>query len=106
MEEVEQGHRRMYISDIVVFETVYTLTGVYRISKTDIRDALLPIIHLPGILLADKNRFDDVFDAYVRLNVSFADAYHVVLMRALGTTEIASFDHHFDRIPDIARIER
>ena len=106
MEAIEAGRRRATISDIVIFETVYTLGRVYRIPRGEIRDALLPIIHLPGILLADKARFDDVFELYVDLNISFADAYHVVLMREAGLTAIASFDRHFDRVANITRIER
>lgn len=106
MAEIEAGSRRATISDIVIFETVYTLGRVYRIPRGEIRDALLPIIHLPGIRLADKARFDDVFERYVDLNISFADAYHVVLMRDAGLTAIASFDRHFDRVPHITRIDQ
>jgi predicted nucleic acid-binding protein len=42
---------------------------------------------------------------YVDLNLPLADAYHAVLMTHLNTTDIVSFDHHFDRIPGIVRRE-
>jgi predicted nucleic acid-binding protein len=62
------------------------------VSRSGIRDNLLPLIQLPGIVLPGKRRFGQVFDLYVDLNVSFADAYHAVLMQRLKIEEIVSFD--------------
>jgi predicted nucleic acid-binding protein len=70
-----------------------------------IRDSLLPLIDLPNIVLPGKQRFHQVFDYYVDLNVSFADAYHAVVLLHRGLDEVLSFDRHFDRIPGITRIE-
>ncbi len=39
-----------------------------------------------------------MFDIYIRLNTSFADAYHVVLMNQLKLTEVVSFDTEFERV--------
>ncbi len=60
---------------------------------------------MPGIVLPGKRRFRHVFDLYVRLNIAFADAYHVVLMDQLGLEEIVTFDREFDRVPRIKRVE-
>lgn len=73
--------------------------------KAAIRDALLPLLELPGIALPGKRRPREVFDIYVDLNLPFADAYYAVLMRSLGTAEIVSFDRDFDRVPGIRRRE-
>ena len=45
-------------------------------------------MQLPGIVLPGKRRFGQVFDLYVDLNVSFADAYHAALMQRLKLEEI------------------
>ena len=92
-------------SDIVVFEVVFTLERGYRRSKAEIRSHLLPLLELPGIILPGKRKFRQVFDTYVERNISFADAYHAVLMQQLKLTEIVSFDRDFNRIPGITRIE-
>ena len=55
--------------------------------------------------LAGKRKFREVFRLYVERNISFADAYHVVMMQKLGLTKIVSFDRDFNRIPTVTRIE-
>lgn len=102
---IEQGELKARIADTVVFETVFTLQRQYRHSKDAIRDAVLPLIELPGIVLPGKRALRRVFDLYVDLNISFADAYHAVLMKRLALDEIVSYDKQFDRVPDITRSE-
>jgi uncharacterized protein len=102
---IDQGLRRARISDIVVFEVVFTLERGYRRSKTEIQSAVLPLLELPGILLPRKRKFREVFRLYIDKNISFADAYHAVMMRKLNLSEIVSFDRDFDRIPAVTRVE-
>jgi uncharacterized protein len=102
---VENKEFKVRTADTVVFETVYTLQRAYRQAKADIRDAFLPLIELPGIVLPGKRRFRKVFTYYVDANISFADAYHTVLMEGLKLREVVSFDREFDRISTIRRIE-
>jgi predicted nucleic acid-binding protein len=102
---VERGEVRVHLADTVIFEAVFTLERSYRRPKPLIRDSLLPLIDLPNIVLPGKQRFHQVFDYYVDLNVSFADAYHAVVLLHRGLDEVLSFDRHFDRIPGITRIE-
>lgn len=101
---IERGKFKVCTADTVIFETVYTLWWSYRQPKPDIRAAFLPLIELPGILLPGKRRFRKVFTHYVDDNISFADAYHAVLMEGLKLTEIVSFDRGFDRISSIERV--
>jgi predicted nucleic acid-binding protein len=102
---IEQGLSKARISDIVVFEVVFTLERGYRRSKTEIQSAVLPLLELPGIVLPGKRKFREVFRLYAEQNIPFADAYHVVMMRKLDLSEIVSFDRDFDRVPDIKRVE-
>ena len=100
---VEQGEIKVHIADTVIFEAVFTLERTYHQPKANIRDALLPLIELSGVILPGKRHFREVFDLYVTLNLPFADAYHAALARRLKADGIVSFDKHFDRIPGIAR---
>lgn len=102
---IENGEIEARISDVVVFEVVYTLQRSYRNPKAQIREALLPLLELPGIILPGKRRLRAVFDLYVESNISFADAYHAVLMKGAGIDQIVSFDREFDRVPGIERVE-
>lgn len=102
---IERGDIKAHVSELVVFETVFTLQRHYRQAKTSIRDAVLPLLELPGVLMPGKRRFREAFNLYVNLNLPFADAYHAVLMKRLKTTEVVTFDRHFDRIPGLRRLE-
>lgn len=102
---IEQGEIRVRIADTVVFEAVYTLQRYYRQPKARIREALLPLLELPGIILPGKSRFRKVFELYVNYNLPFADAYHAVLMERFKLEEVITFDRDFDRIPGLRRKE-
>jgi predicted nucleic acid-binding protein len=105
LERIEQGEIQVRTADTVIFEIVFTLQRRYGQSKVTIQQAVLPLLELPGILLPGKRRFRRVFDLYVKLNISFADAYHAVLMQQEGLEEIIAFDREFDRIPHLRRTE-
>jgi hypothetical protein len=60
-----------------------------------VKTSALPLLELPGIVLPGKRKFREVFRLYAERNISFADAYHVVMMRKLELTEIVSFDRGF-----------
>jgi predicted nucleic acid-binding protein len=105
LRRIEQGSLKVRTADTVVFETVFTLERVYKQSKEAIRDAFLPLIELPGIVLPGKRRFRQVFGYYVEQNISFADAYHAGLMESLRLTQIVSFDRDFNRFTTVQRVE-
>ena len=105
LERIERGELEVRTTDVVIFETVFTLQRQYKHPKALIRDVLLPLLDLPGIVLPGKRHFDSVFDLYVNLNLSFADAYYAVLMERLHLTEIVTFDADFDWVPGITRVE-
>ncbi len=99
------GDMNIRLADTVVFETVFLLERTYKQPKNLIRQALLALIGFPGAIAPNKARLRATFDYDVNLNISFADAYHAVLMAEDGLSEIATFDRDFDRVPGIRRIE-
>ena len=105
LSRIENGEVEAQTADTVIFEVVFTLQRQYRQEKSAIRDAVLPLIEMPGIVLPGKRRFRRVFDLFVDLNLPFADAYHTVYMEQAGVSQIATFDGHFDRIPGITRLD-
>jgi uncharacterized protein len=105
LRRIEAGEIEAHTADTVVFEVVFTLQRQYRQPKTKIREVLQPLLEMPGIILSGKRRFRKVFDLYVDLNISFADAYHAVVMEQLKVNKVVSFDTDFDRIPGLTRIE-
>lgn len=106
IKEIEQGKRAVRLADTVVFEAAFTLEKTYGVPRSDIRDALLPILELAGVVLPGKRMLSDVFDLYVReAGLSFADCYHATLAKQLQLSKILSFDRKIGRVPGIQRIE-
>src|SRR5713101_1769398 len=69
---IERGQLQVRLADTVVFETVFTLERTYRIAKARIKDIVLPLIEMRGMVLPGKKNFRRVFELYVELNISFA----------------------------------
>jgi len=78
LREIALGNQRVRLIDTVVFETVFLLERSYKHPKSTIRANVLSLLTLPGLVLPGKDRFRRVFDYYVDLNISLADAYHTV----------------------------
>ena len=102
---VERGEVRVRTADTVVFETVFVLERTFRQPKVRIRDGVLAVLDLPGVVLPGKRRVHRAFELYVGVNIPFADAFHAALMESLGLTEVVSFDRDFDRVSGLRRVE-
>jgi predicted nucleic acid-binding protein len=102
---IERGELEAQLSDMVVFETVFTLERSYKVPKAQIRDALLALLALPGLILPGKRRYIRIFEHYVDRNLPFGDAYIAAEIERFGATEIYTFDKEFSRLPGITRLE-
>ena len=104
-ERIGLGEIEVQATPSVVFEAIYVLEKTWRVSKTDIRRAIGTILRLPRFNIVEKSRLERALDLFVERNIPYIDAYHAVAMDDLGCTQIISFDHHYDRIPGIERVE-
>jgi predicted nucleic acid-binding protein len=99
------GDLSVHVTASVFFEAVFTLERQQRVPKSQIRAALVLILAIPGLLVHERSRLERALDLFVERNIPFVDAYLVATMEDLGSTQIISFDRHFDRIPGIERVE-
>lgn len=104
-DRIERGGLRVETAATVVFETVFTLEKFYRHPRPLIRDNVLPLLRLPGIVLPGKRRLRRAFDLYTSTNLSFADCFHVAIAEARKSPQFVSFDRGLDRIPGLNRVE-
>ncbi|MGE3271729.1 MAG: PIN domain-containing protein [Chloroflexota bacterium] len=105
LSRIERGELEARLSDMVIFETVFTLERSYSVPKAQIRDALLALLALPGLALQGKRRYQRIFDLYVDHNLPFGDAYIAAEMEYAEATALYSFDREFDRLPGVTRLE-
>ena len=103
---IEDGEERVRTTDTVVFEAAFTLERFYKVPRIEIRETLLDLLQLPGIVLSGKRAYRQVFDLWVqRPRLSFADCYHAVLVQRLKLPAIVTFDKDFDNLPNVRRLE-
>src|SRR2546423_342418 len=91
LRRIEDGDMRVRTEPTVIFETVYLLEKLYNIPRTVVRDGILDLLDLAGIVMPGKKRIRDAFALHIERNLPFADAYHVAAMRAVGSSEIVTF---------------
>jgi predicted nucleic acid-binding protein len=103
-ERVERGGEKVTTSVLVVFETVFTLQRTYKVAKAQIKEMLADLLSVPGMQLPGKQLCLQALDLYVDKNISFADAYNAMTMKARGLSEIYSWDADFDRLPGVSRV--
>lgn len=107
LRDVASGSVSGWTSIIVFFEIAYNLqsrvqTGFDRAETVRLLRRLLAVDGLEVEARPIMARTMDIFEAY---NIDFADAYHAALVRSRGETALYSFDHDFDRIAGVERIE-
>ncbi len=92
-------------STTVLAEVVFVLERTYKRPKGAIQRAILELMALPGLSIPGADLIRSALELYVRLNISYGDAFNAVQMSRRGMSEVVSFDKDFDRIPGITRIE-
>lgn len=102
---ISSGALRATTAGSAIMEVVYVLERSYGIPRSDIGQALSQLVALDHLHLPDKAVVLEALDRFVRLNVPYVDALHAAIARTSGSTKIMSFDRHFDRFPEIERIE-
>ena len=95
-----------WLSDAVIFETVYVLEKNNRIERERIANVMLDILNAPGTKYLGWANMHDVFALYtLHHHLSIADCLHASLARQLPAATIVSFDKGFDRVEGLRRVE-
>ena len=106
IDAIDRRQRRVQTTDTVVFEVVFVLQKLYHLERAEIAEGVGDLVNLAGLVLPNRRVYGTTLERYVsHRGLSFADAFHSVLVqRELGGALI-SFDHDFDRFEGITRIE-
>lgn len=108
LDQIADGQIEGILSITVIFETVFTLQGLYKFEREMIAPAIRVIVGAPGLHLIDASEelVSRTLDLYTSIRkLSFADCYHAVLSQSFCNGEIYTFDKEFDRIPELTRLE-
>lgn len=89
-------------SELVLAEIVWTLESYYRRPKPLIAEVVGAVLDTPNLIVPNAPLIRRALQEYVERNVDFIDAHSAALMRDGGIREVASFDKHFGRFPDLS----
>lgn len=105
---VSDGKEEVFTTDVHIHEIVYVLASknLYGLNHKDIRDRLKPLLLMKKLKLSNKQMCLKALDLFVEYpHLDFADALAIAGMHYKGVTEIISFDHDFDKVKYIRRVE-
>lgn len=91
----------------VIADTVYVLSShrLYGVSRDKIRNLLASLIRLANFDVDDKEYILEALDLYAGMSIDFSDAILAVYAKHSKDKSIYSFDHDYDKISGIERLE-
>lgn len=106
---VARGEQQAWTSDLVVAELVFVLGSKrkngYGLTPAQIREGLLPLLMLPHLQIPSKRFYPRIFDLYIQHDIDFIDAMHAALVEGTRAAELYSYDHDFDQVGTVVRLE-
>lgn len=104
--EVRRGEQTVYCPDTAIFEAIHILHGRAGAPRGKTAASLIGLIELPSFRMDHKDAIKDALTFWQEHPaLDYADCYHLALTRALGMTEICTFDRKMDRFPGVTRVE-
>jgi len=107
LEKAKKSEVTLTTSESVIAEIVFVLSSprVYRLSRTEVRARLYPILALEGLKIQDRRKYYRALDLYADHAIDFEDALTVAEMERSGIEDLYSYDTDFDVFENVIRLE-
>lgn len=89
---------------LVIAEIIFTLDSFFNLSKTEIVEKINIILLFNELEIIEKNILLQSITFYKRKNIDFIDAF-IAAYAFKNKINICSFDHDFNKIKEINRID-
>jgi predicted nucleic-acid-binding protein len=99
-----KSNKSVFVSNVVLAETVWVLTSAYRYTKKQIVSALEGLLEVPDIELEDDGVVSEALDDYRASTADFSDCLVLAIARARGRTPLATFDRRLARLQSARRL--
>ena len=106
-EKAEKGKMILAAPVTVIADCVYVLSSprLYNLPRSKIRDLLITLIRIPNFKVENKQRVLKALDLYASTSLDFGDANLVATALRSKDRTICSYDHDFDSMTNIKRVE-
>jgi predicted nucleic-acid-binding protein len=101
----QKGKISLKMISITVVEVVWVLESFYSYSKSQIAETLTQFLFSDGLTVESLDLIIEALALYQKRNLDFADALLSVVSLRNEHPIIYSFDHDFDRVTGITRLE-
>jgi predicted nucleic-acid-binding protein len=92
IEDAVARDERLFLSDIVVCETVWVLSSAYRFSRTEIVSAIAALLRAKNVEYGSSDQLARALDAFRLGKGEFADYLIREHAKAAGAAAVATFD--------------
>src|SRR3989344_2903684 len=99
------GKYTSVICSTTLLEIVWVLKSFYKQPRDKIINFIEKILEIRNLIIIDRNLTEKTFSIYKLLNIDITDSYFCALMEQEKISEIFSFDHDFNKIKGVKRIE-
>jgi len=91
-DKVETGEIRIELTELVLFESFFVLTRIYKIPAHEVSGALSKLVSFKGINLPNSKIIINCFQIIQEEQIDLVDAYLIAYSKAKGIKGIYSFD--------------
>jgi len=96
--KAEKGEIKLWTSDVVVLEIIWTLQSFYKLKSWAIVEKIHQLLVLPGIKFSHREEILKALGLFSEKKVDFADAYNFVLAQKAKVTDFITFDKDFQKL--------
>jgi predicted nucleic acid-binding protein len=100
-----QSEPQLFLTDLVVTETVYILESFYEAPRVQVAEAARSLLAMRSVVSVDAALLLRAIEVYETDRLDFAEAYLVACAESTGVNRVASFDRSIDRVPTVERVE-
>lgn len=95
----------LYLTDLIVAETVYVLESFYKAPREQVAEAMRSLVAMRSMVTVDPALLLRAIEVYELDRLDFAEAYLVACAESTGIGSVVSFDKAIDRVPTVTRVE-
>jgi predicted nucleic-acid-binding protein len=95
----------LYLTDLVVAETIYVLDSYYEVPREQIATTIRSLLAFNSISVVDRDVLLRAVEVYEIDRLDFAEAYLLACAESTGIGRVVSFDRSIERVSSIERVE-
>lgn len=104
--DCETGKYTLVLAPVLFLEITWLLHSFYKQKKDSVILILEKMLSFSNFEILEKELVEKMVSLYEDNNVDLIDCYFAAQMQSKGIDKIFTFDHHFDKLPRIKRLEK